>query len=347
MLAFVRALDLARFEVDVVCPRKSSLWEGVASLDGIRLHEMSAFRGPTPSDLRTWVNLVALARRAEIIHAHSSKAGFLARLAAAAGRRTSACVFTPHAWSFWAARGLQSRLYLAFERAAARWCHTIHVVSDHERVAGLTAGVGRPEQYRVVQNGIDTDRFSAPPDPIPGRILMVGRLASQKRPDVAVRAFTEVRARHRDAELYLVGDGPLRRELSSAVADLGLFGSVHLLGDRADVPSLLARAACLVVASDYEGCPFSVLEAMAAGVPVVATRVGGVPELVEEGRTGLLVPRRDPKALAAGVNELLAAPERARRMGAEGRQIVRERFPVERMVEGILDVYERVGRGAR
>jgi glycosyltransferase involved in cell wall biosynthesis len=316
--------------------------------DGIRLHAMSPSRGPAPSDVRSWVTLVALARRAGIIHAHSSKAGFLARLAAAAGRRTSACIFTPHAWSFWAGTGAKGRLYLGIERTAARWCDTIHVVSEHERVAGLDAGVGRSEQYRVVRNGVDVKRFSAPRDPVAGRVLMVGRLAPQKRPELAIRAFADVRARHGDAELQVVGEGPLREDLKLARSALGLNDSIHLLGNRPDVPDLLARAACVLITSDYEGCPFSVLDAMAAGVPVVATRVGGIPELVEHGRSGLLVPPGDTTALAAAVSELLANPERARSMGAGGREIARRRFPLEKMVEGILDVYEQVARsGAR
>jgi glycosyltransferase involved in cell wall biosynthesis len=109
---------------------------------------------------------------------------------------------------------------------------------------------------------------------------------------------------------------------------------------------LLSRAACVTLSSDYEGCPFTVIEAMAAGAPVVATRVGGVPELVEHGVSGLLVEPRSPEALAAAVSELLASPERASRMGAAGRLAARKRFSVERMVEGVAAVYEEVAARA-
>jgi glycosyltransferase involved in cell wall biosynthesis len=276
------------------------------------------------------------------MHAHSSKAGVLTRLAAAVRRRTHLCIFTPHGWSFWAARGSERRIYRLLERLAARWCRTILVVSDYERAAGLAAGIGRAQQYRVVRNGVDLERFSSQPRPVAGRIVALGRLAPQKRPDLAVRAFAELRAEHPAAELHFVGDGPLRGEVEQLVEALGLQGAIKLVGQRDDVSALLAQAACLLLASDYEGCPFSVLEAMAAGVPVVATSVGGVPELVEDGVTGRLVAAKSARALASAVSELLSAPERAIAMGCAGRERVQAEFTLERMVRRITRVYEEV-----
>jgi glycosyltransferase involved in cell wall biosynthesis len=292
------------------------------------------------------VRLLRLVRRADVIHAHSSKAGFLARLAALACRRTDVCIFTPHAWSFWAAEGRKAQLYCRFERAAARWCGTILVVSQHEREAGLAAGVGRRQQYLVVSNGIDAERYSTPPEPVPGRVLFVARLAGQKRPDIAIRAFARVRESHSAAELHLVGDGPARMEMEELVDSLDLRGAVRFLGSRGDVDALLSRAACVVLSSDYEGCPYTVIEAMAAGAPVVATRVGGVPELVEHGVTGLLVEPRSLDQLAAAVSELLGDPARARGMGAAGRDRARTRFSVQGMVERVAAVYEQVAARA-
>lgn len=342
VLQVLESLDPARYEVDVVCPRASILWQRLASRPAVRLHDFSKSRRAAPGDLTSWIRLLRLVPRADVIHAHSSKAGILARLAAAMRGRADRCIFTPHGWSFWAVGGLERRAYKAFERAAARWCHIILVVSEHERSAGLAAGIGAPEQYRIVRNGVDLARFATEAQPVAGRVVALGRLARQKRPDLAVRAFAHVRAKHPHAQLHFVGDGPLRNELEQLIASLGLQGSVTLLGLRDDVPALLQRAACLLMASDYEGCPYSVLEAMAAGVPVVATRVGGVPELVTDGVTGRLVGSHNVDELARAVSEVLAEPERALAMGRSARERAHANFSVEAMTKRIEAVYQEV-----
>ncbi len=341
VLDLLAAIDVDRYEVHVACPRGSTLWAGLVGRRGVALHAIHPGRQSGFRDLATLLRLFPLVRRADVVHAHSSKAGFLARLAAICQGRARRCVFTPHAWSFWAAAGLRRRTYSMLERIAAKWCRTILVVSEHERAAGLQAGIGVPDQYRVVLNGVDAARFSAEPRPQPGRILMVGRLSLQKRPDVAIEAFRIIRQRAPHAELHLVGQGPLLERLERQVTDLGLKG-VRFLGFREDVPELLAEAACVVLASDYEACPLSLLEAMAAAVPVVATRVGGVPELIEHERTGLLVEPGNAADVAAAVCRLLEDPDRARQIGAAARVHTRSDFSVERMAEQIVAVYEEI-----
>jgi glycosyltransferase involved in cell wall biosynthesis len=342
VLDLMQGLDRERYELNVACPRASPLWKGLQGDPSVRLHEIAAARGPSPADLVSLLRLLRLAGTADLIHAHSAKAGFLGRLAAAARGRAAACVFSPHAWSFWAAHGRELVHYRMLERVAARWCGAIIALSDSERRAGLAAGVGRPSQYRVILNGIDLERYARPANPVGGRVLTVGRLRPQKRPDLAVRAFAAARERHPHAELFLVGDGPERGSAESLAADLGLTGAVHLLGERDDVPQLLAEAACLLLTSDYESCPLSVIEAMASGTPVIATRVGGVPELMEDGKHGLLVERGRVDLLAAALDTVLAAPELARDMGAAGRQTAKVRFSRERMVAETVALYEEV-----
>ena len=337
VLDLVESLPRERFDLHVACPRSSQLWQKLAADSDVRLHPIAPNRHPAPADLASLVRLARLARRADVIHAHSAKAGFLARLAAALTGRRRACVFTPHGWSFWAAEGLERRLYLSLERLAAHWCRTIVAVSEQERRAGLEARIGRASTYAVVPNGIDLDRFSADPDPVPGRVLMVGRLASPKRHDLAVEALALVP----EAELHLVGDGPLASSVDSLARSLGVEARVHALGPRDDVPELLSHAACALLLSDYEGWPLVLMEAMAAGVPVVASAVGGVPELVEHGRTGLLVEPGRAEPVAAALAELLSDPERARRMGEEGRRVARERLSRETMTARLVELYER------
>jgi glycosyltransferase involved in cell wall biosynthesis len=342
VLDLLSELNRERFEVRVACPRASTLWKALDREGGVLLHDLTAARGPAWTDVRSLLTLVRLVRSADLVHAHSAKAGFLARLAALVTRRTRRVIFTPHAWSFWAADGVAAGGYRALERVTARWCRKILVVSAAEREAGLAAHIGTAGQYRVVPNGVRLERFALPRRPVGGRVVSVGRLAPQKRPDLLVRAAASLRDRGTSFQLHLVGDGPERPRVQALVDELGLADQVVLLGNRSDIPELLAEAACFALASDYEGCPISILEAMAAGVPVVATHVGGVPELVEDGRTGRLVRPGDADALATAVAELLADDELLRRFGEEARRVATERFSTTRMAVEIQGVYAEV-----
>jgi glycosyltransferase involved in cell wall biosynthesis len=338
VLEIVRGLDGGPYALTVACPRASTLWR---ELEGsVALREIAPARRPAPGDARSLASLVRLVAEHDVIHAHSSKAGFLARLACALRRRGSRCIFTPHGWSFWAVDGAERALYLRLERSAARWCRAIVALSEHERDAGLSAGIGAPPLYRVIPNGIELDRFGAEPAPVAGRIVMVGRFAPPKRHDIVVRAFAEVHPRHPEAKLHLVGDGPLRDEVESLVAQLGLQHAVRFLGTRDDVPHLLVAAAAVVLASDYEALPLSLIEAMAAGVPVAATATGGIGELVTDGDNGFLVGAGDSRGLASVLGELLSDAERARAMGQRGRAEARRRFSRERMVGDLVRLYD-------
>lgn len=338
----VSALGPLGFEVAVVCPRESELRESLAGEGHVRLYSMGSARDPRPSDLLSILRIARLARWADVVHAHSSKAGFVGRLGAALAGRRKRAVFTPHAWSFWSAEGVRAGLYRRWERLGARLCARIVALTEAELYGGVEAGVGRRDQYRVVPNGVDLERFAGNGGPEANRILFVGRLARQKRPDLAVEILGLVRNDYPDAELWVVGDGPERSEVERLVAQAGLEDAVRLLGVRRDLPELLQGSACVLLSSDYESCPYAVLEAMAAGVPVVATRVGGVPELLDDGVEGILVPPGRPDRAAAAVGRLFADPERARALGEAGRKRARARYSVERMVADTLAVYDEL-----
>jgi glycosyltransferase involved in cell wall biosynthesis len=333
----------ADIAVEVACPRKSLTW---STLEGsaVRLHGIEAHRKPRPGDARSLATLVKLAGDADVVHVHSAKAGFVGRLAASLRGKRTACAFTPHGWSWWAADGAEAQLYLRLERLAAHWCRTIVALSDDERAAGLAAQVGRAEQYRVIPNGVPLERFALPRAPVRGRILMVGRLAPPKRPDLALRAFAKSRARIPEAELHVVGDGPLRAEAEALAADLGVTDAVHFLGNRDDVSELLVRAECALLASDYEGCPLAVVEAMAASVPVAATASGGTAELVRAGATGALAAKGDAEGLADALVQVLADPARAAELGAEGRRDAERNLSLDRMVGRLVALYDELAR---
>lgn len=343
LLAF---LDPAHYELDVACPPGSNLWTALAGRGDVRLHPIDCSRRPAPGDLLSFARLLPLVRRADIVHAHSSKAGFLARFAALVSRRTHRCVFTPHGWSFWAFDGAEGALYRQLERWAARWCRVMVALSEFERDTGLAAGVGRADQFRVIPNGIDTDRFQRPHNPVSGRVIMVARLAPPKMPLLAVDAMGELHARLPDAHLQLVGDGPLWPEVERRIEERGLGEVVSMLGKRDDVPELLSRAACMLLTSGYEGCPLSLIEAMAAGLPIVASQAGGLSEIVDHERTGYLV-APDPTSIAGALERVLTANDGGQSMGSAARREARLRFSRERMARDTLAVYHELesGRG--
>jgi len=337
VVSLVEALPRDRFTVDVACPRGSLTWASLEGAPGIELHAIGAHRRPAPGDVRSWLALLPLAGRADVVHVHSSKAGFLGRLASLARGKRRACVFTPHGWSFWAADGAEGRLYVGLERVAAGWCGAIVALSQDERAAGLEQGVGRPEQYRVIPNGVDLARFALPREPVRGRILMVGRLAPPKRPDLALRALARARARVPQAELWIVGDGPLGAGAERLAGELGVAEAVRFLGHRDDVPELLASAECALLASDYEGCPLAVVEAMAAGVGVAATDAGGTGELVRPGKTGALSEKDDAEGLARALEQVLANPVE---LGAAGRKVAQAELSLDTMMGRLVALYE-------
>jgi glycosyltransferase involved in cell wall biosynthesis len=158
---------------------------------------------------------------------------------------------------------------------------------------------------------------------------------------IEVDAAALVAARQPDARFVIVGDGTLRSATEARVRDLGLTDRVFFTGWRRDLPSIYADLDVLVVSSDNEGTPVSVIEAMASGRPVVGTRVGGLPDLIVDGKNGYLVAPKDPDGLADAIVRL-CDPETALRMGRVGREAVRQRFAIERLTAGIENLYQRL-----
>jgi glycosyltransferase involved in cell wall biosynthesis len=223
-------------------------------------------------------------------------------------------------------------------------------VSEHARVTFVKSGVP-PEQLRVVRNGIHPRPARADRDGVRARlglpseaqlVLAVGRLTEQKGHRYLVEAAPRVIEQEPRAHLLVVGQGELADELRELVRVLGLEGSVHLVGQRPDVPELLAASDLFVLPSLFEGLPLVALEAMAAGRPVVGTRGCGTAEAVADGVTGRLVPPRDSAALATAILEALEQPGLAARWGVAGRMRLEREFRAERMARETASVYEEV-----
>jgi len=227
-------------------------------------------------------------------------------------------------------------------------------VADEVR-ASIQQLYGYPDPP-LIPNGIPTDEYAPDPDrraqwrqahgiePHATVLVHVGRFAPPKNHALLVEAFAQVRA---DTPLYLllVGGGELQDAVREQVAALGLESRVRFLGVRADVADILRASDMFVLSSRVEGNPLSVMEAMAAGLPVVSTAVGGVPELVREGETGLLVPSEDAGALARAVQVLVDDPVRRQAMGAAARRDAVSRFDIRHTVRGYEQLYERLLSG--
>jgi glycosyltransferase involved in cell wall biosynthesis len=201
----------------------------------------------------------------------------------------------------------------------------------------------------VVRNGIDFERFDAEtraplsgPLPEGRRVAVIGNLWPVKGHRLLLEAVALLPAELREVHFVYAGDGPEREPLARRIEELGLSGRVHLLGHRLDVPALLARSEAACLCSSAEGLSNALMEAMAAGLPVVATRVGGNPELVQEGETGFLVPAGDARAMARSLARLLSRPAEARAMGARGRAFAQAQLSLERMAEANAALYRRV-----
>ena len=292
-------------------------------------------------------------RRYDLVHTHSSKAGVLGRLAARLAR-VPLVVHTVHGWGFNdRQRPIVQRSYAALERWCAGFTDALVTVTPRDTEVGLGLGIGKPALYMTIRSGIDIAHFGKPArsrEEVRTRLglaahhrvaVSVMRLVPQKAPLDVVEAAGRLLREVPDARVLIVGDGPLRAAVEERCRALEIDDRVVFTGLRPDVPDLLAASDVLVLSSLWEGLPRVIPQAMAAGLPVVATAVAGNAEAVVDGVTGLLVPPHDPAALGAALAALLANGERARNLGAAGRARVDE-FSVDRMVDDIEALYARL-----
>ena len=292
-------------------------------------------------DLAGLAELVRLFRRErpDIVHANSSKAGILGRLAAAFAR-VPIRIFTVHGWAFAAHSGLASSLYRWADRLISPLTSMTICVSEYSRTQGLEARTCAADRTVVIPNAVDLQPPSAGErNRKPPVLIAVGRLKAPKDFLTLVRGLALLRPG--SAKTLIVGDGPDRADVEAEIRRLGIGNEVELLGERRDVPELLADADVFVLSSSSEGMPVSVLEAMAVGLPVVGSQVGGVPELVVDGVNGLLVRPGDPSELARALDRLLFDAELRRRLGEAGRERAQGRFTLDSFRRAHVELYSR------
>jgi glycosyltransferase involved in cell wall biosynthesis len=325
----------ARHDVVVYCLSSSSEPYGTRLADaGIAVRKFSSGGG---LDVSRVVRLATALRRDRIQVAHAflfiaSAYAYLATRFAPGVRFVASarnCKVEPSALR----RGVMRR---AFRSADAVICNSREVAAFAARHYHATG-----ERVHVVYNGVDAERFAGPRRPHEGlRVGTIGRIEAQKNLRMFLRAAREVAAVYPTATFEIAGAGSLRDGMQAEARELGLAGRVRFVGPVADVSGFLASLDQFWLTSDWEGTPNVVLEAMAAGVPVIATAVGGTPEIIEPDRTGILVAAGDEASLVAAARRLVEDRRAAHEMGERARKAVRERFSITAMVEATERVYD-------
>lgn len=285
--------------------------------------------------LRYILNAIELFKP-DLIAAHSSKTGILARLASKITQVP--CVFTAHGWSFTTGIPEPNRtVYRWLEKLTASLANKIICVSEYDRQIGLKAGMNS-QQLQTVHNGMQEIGAQLRANPAQGqsiKVAMVARFDRQKDHLTLVKAFKDL-----NAELILVGDGPSLPQIRDQVNQLGMEHQVSFLGFRQDIAEILAQVQVYALISNWEGLPCTIIEAMRAGLPVVASDVGGVKEIVIEGQTGYVIPRGDSQTLRQRLAYLIDNEAARISMGIMGRQKYESQLTFKHMYDQTLSVYQ-------
>jgi glycosyltransferase involved in cell wall biosynthesis len=299
--------------------------------------------------IRPWQDVQALGeiRRAlvqvqpELVAAHSSKAGLLGRVVARSLRIP--VVFTVHGWAFTpGVPGSRAAVYRRLERLAGPLASRLITVSEFDRRLALEARIAAPDRIVTVHNGMPDvpPALRADPARTPPKIVMVARFEPQKDHATLIRALGGLR--DLPWELDLIGEGPGMPAMQALAGQLGVAERIRFLGQRTDVHRLVAEAQLAALITNWEGLPLSILEAMRAGLPVVASDVGGIAETIRDGQTGYLVGRGKVDSVREQLGRLLGDPVLRRSFGAAGRALYERQFTLEHCVSRTLAVYEAV-----
>ena len=349
VLELARGFRVRDWQVTVLAGSEGSFSELVQAAGIPYVHVPFLQRAIHPwKDMRCLLVLRQLLRKLmpDLVATHSSKAGWIGRLVARS--LGIPVVFTAHGWAFTEGIGYPQRWFFKVaERLVAPLADKIITVSEYDRQLALRHRIVEPERVITVYNGVPDipPELRACPLTKEGervRLIMVARFSPQKDHALVLRALAGLR--DLPWELELIGDGPLRPACEQLARDLHISDQVYFRGERKDVAEHLAQAHLFVLASHYEGLPITILEAMRAGLPVVAANVSGVSEAVQHGRTGLLFARGHVEELRACLQQLILNATLRCSMGKSGRKRYERHFTLERMLENTARVYQEVLR---
>jgi len=355
LLALIRNLDKEKFRLFLFTAKDGFLLAEALSINDLTVHKSRWLERPLNpfKDLLALIEICRFIKKnnIEIIHTHSSKAGILGRLAAklARGNGVRKIVHTVHGWSFNEYQPIPARvLYIFLERFVGRFTDTLIVVSDWDKRKGLDNKIGKDGAYILIRYGIDFNELRVGASSLKQDLglaaddLAVGMVACfkpQKAPQDFIKVAACVHKILPRVKFLLVGDGLLRKDIERLIYAYNLQNQVILTGWRQDIPALLSVIDVLVLTSLWEGLPVSVLEAMASAKPVIATRTGGVSEVLGEGRGGFIVPARDTAAIADKLVSLLQNETLRKQAGQDARAALPACFRLENMVAQTAKLY--------
>jgi glycosyltransferase involved in cell wall biosynthesis len=314
-----------------------------AQKQGIESHLLTCegqFDKTMPQKIRRLVQTTG----ADVVHAHGYKADIYVYFALR-GRKTP-LISTCHTWYD---NGLILRLYGSADRFFLKRYARVVAVSSEVKDRLLQSGV-RPEKVSIIQNGIDRAPFRDAHPSLRGDprfkdataiVGLVGRLSTEKGVDVFIRSTSKVLAMHPGLQFVIVGDGPDLESLKALITELNVGANVRLLGRRDDMPSVYRSLDVMVSASRQEGLPMAILEGMASNRALIATSVGGVPSLIKDDVTGILLPPGDVDLLAQAISALVENPQRRQRLGEAAERLIEAEFSAERMTSDYLNLYEK------
>ena len=354
----IRGMDGRRFENIVGCSDDGPMVAVFKEMD-VEVSVIDFVDGfhPEMGRMRLWILVsdvlsVISSQKVDLVHAHGTRTGIYGGIAARiAGIR---CIYTVHALSVSSKRSALGKILCWFiERTCCFLVDFVISVSEANRQIMVKWKIVRQDKIQTIRNGIDIDELT--PDLIGGDFLpsgdfadgravvgTVGRLVPQKGQEYFIRAAKMVLDVYPGVEFLVVGEGPLEGRLKGIAVELKIDDKVKFAGTRKDIADVLRKMDIVVMPSLWEGLPYVALEALGAGKAVVASDVGGIREVVEDERTGLLVKPKDVKGLADALIGLLKDRDRINILGTGGRNAVSERFDVCDAIEGTVGVYERV-----
>jgi Glycosyltransferase len=340
------SLKDSKNEAVICCLDYVGAWGEAMGMRGIKVFNMGRKPGVDFSIIKK-LRAIIREERPDILHAHQYTPYFYSVLAAALSFPRPKLIFTEHGRHYPDKVRLKRAIFNQFVNI---FTDAIYGVSEFTKKSLVRYEKFPEGKIRVIYNGIKQEEFQGLIDVDQKKTSLgmkadtrivgtVGRLCAIKNFGMLIRAFDEVRKKVTDVMLVLVGDGPLRDELKALVESLGIKEYVLFLGNRQDTAELMKIFDVFALSSDLEASALVLLEAMASGVPVVATAVGGTPELVVEGKTGILTPRGDHMKFSEAIISILRDPAMKKSMGEAGKRRVAEKFTFNEMQDAYIEAY--------
>lgn len=349
VLMLAKYLDRGKFEVGIACKGQGFLADEAGKL-GINTISVSM---DNRISMKTFREVAQMFRwsNIDILHTHGGTAGFWGRIGAFLSGRSIVRIHSYHGMHYLSKNHAFPRHLRVIDQLLLRLTDRVICVCPSDYRKGLEAGIVNKKKGVIIHNGIEIEKFQNLSHRKALRTQYgldesaivfgnVGRLHVQKGQRYLLEAFQAVKSRQPHARLWIIGEGELKYELEKFAQDLGIYNSVHFFGARTDVHELLSAIDIFVLPSLWEGQPISIMEAGAAGKPVIATNIDGVADILIDGKNALLVPVKDPNVLAAAMMRIIKDTALRNRLSSSIQATVSESFTAETMAKKIGDLYQ-------